>query len=167
MGVVCGVSGAGGHSGRERSEPGRLRHFVAPLHLVLYSCNTTIARAKLSTGYPQLIATNCCIKYQYIVISYLEIERSLIVTKEEFKNRVKSGFFSCEWTKNNGQVAKVKRGILGTNAFRFTNEQTRESIREHNDYVLAFRVGNGLLPQHRRWVNINPLTVTKINGVEV
>ena len=89
------------------------------------------------------------------------------MTKEEFKNRVKLGFFSCEWTKNNGQVAKVKRGILGTNAFRFTNEQTRESIREHNDYVLAFRVGNRLLPQHRRWVNINPATVIKINGVEV
>ena len=89
------------------------------------------------------------------------------MTKEEFKNKVKFGFFSCEWTKNNGQVAKVKRGILGTNAFRFTNEQTRESIREHNDYVLAFRGGNGLLPQHRRWVNINPATVIKINGVEV
>ena len=89
------------------------------------------------------------------------------MTKEEFKNRVKLGFFSCEWTKNNGQVANVKRGILGTNAFRFTNEQTRESIREHNDYVLAFRVGNGLLPEHRRWANINPLTITRINGQDV
>ena len=89
------------------------------------------------------------------------------MTKDEFKQRVRNGFFSCKWVMNNGQVGKVKRGILGTNAYRFTNEQTRESIREHDNYVLAFRVGNGLLPQHRRWVNINPNTVTHINGVAV
>ena len=89
------------------------------------------------------------------------------MTKEEFKNKVKFGFFSCEWTKNNGQVAKVKRGILGGYAWRHTNNPIPTNVKEHNDYVLAYRVGNGLLPQHRRWVNINPATVIKINGVEV
>jgi len=89
------------------------------------------------------------------------------MTKQEFKNKVGMGFFSCKWLKNNGQEAIVKRGILGQYAWRFTNEQTRESIQEHNDYVLAYRVGNGLLPQHRRWVNINPNTVMEINKVTV
>ncbi len=88
------------------------------------------------------------------------------MTKSEFKNRVKFGFFSCEWVKNNGQVAKVKRGILGVNAFRFTNEQTRESIREHNDYVLVYKMGNGYGTQ-RRFANVNPHTITHINRVRV
>jgi hypothetical protein len=29
------------------------------------------------------------------------------------------------------------------------------------------RVGSGLLPEHRRWANINPLTIKKINGQNV
>ena len=83
------------------------------------------------------------------------------MTKSEFKTRVGMGFFSCEWINNAGSTSKVKRGILGTNK-RITGQH-----KEHNDYVLAYRVGNGLLPQHRRWANINPNTVVKLNGVEV
>ena len=41
------------------------------------------------------------------------------------------------------------------------------NVKEHRDYGLVYRVGNGLLPEHRRWANINPLTVTKINGQNV
>ena len=52
-------------------------------------------------------------------------------------------------------------------AWRHTNNPIPTNVKEHNDYVLVYRVGNGLLPQHRRWANINPLTITKINGVEV
>ena len=89
------------------------------------------------------------------------------MTKAEFKRKVGMGFFSCEWVNNKGVVSKVKRAILGTHAWRHTNLATRDSVKEHNDYVLAYRVGNGLLPQHRRWANINPLTITKINGQDV
>ena len=89
------------------------------------------------------------------------------MTKRDFKTRVGMGFFSCKWIKNNGQEAKIKRGILGGYAWRHTNNPVPTNVKEHNDYVLAYRVGNGLLPQHRRWANINPLTITKINGQDV
>jgi len=62
-------------------------------------------------------------------------------------------------------VSKIKRGILGTHAWRHTNIGTRDSINESANYVLAYRVGNGLNPNHRRWANINPETVIEINGV--
>ena len=89
------------------------------------------------------------------------------MTKAEFKRKVGMGFFSCEWRNNTGSISKVKRGILGGYARRHTNNPVPTNLKEHNDYVLAFRVGNGLLPEHRRWANINPLTVTKINGQNV
>ena len=89
------------------------------------------------------------------------------MTKQEFKDKVGMGFFSCRWLKNNGQVAKVKRGILGQYAWRFTHDPQPTNFKEHDNYVLAFRVGSGLYPEHRRWVNINPNTVMEINRVAV
>jgi hypothetical protein len=91
------------------------------------------------------------------------------MTKQELKTQVGMGFFSCEWIKNNGQVGKVKRAILGQYAWRFTHDPiaNRDNFQEHNDYVLAYRVGAGLLPEHSRWVNINPNTITKLNRVAV
>ena len=89
------------------------------------------------------------------------------MTKSEFKRKVGMGFFSCEWVNNAGTISKVKRRILGGSAWRHPNNPIPTNVKEHNDYVLAYRVGNGLLPQHRRWANINPNTITKINGVEV
>tara|TARA_R110000744_G_scaffold376391_1_gene490612 strand:+ start:217 stop:486 length:270 start_codon:yes stop_codon:yes gene_type:complete len=89
------------------------------------------------------------------------------MTKQDFKTRVGMGFFSCEWINNTGSTSKVKRGILGNYAWRHTNNPVPTNVKEHSDYVLAYRVGNGLLPQHRRWANINPNTVIKLNGVTV
>ena len=89
------------------------------------------------------------------------------MTKEEFKRKVGMGFFSCEWRNNAGTISKVKRGILGGYAQRHTNNPIPTNVKEHNDYVLAFRVGNGLMPEHRRWANINPNTIIKINGQNV
>ena len=89
------------------------------------------------------------------------------MTKQDFKTRVGLGFFSCEWINNAGSTSKIKRGILGGYAWRHTNNPVPTNIKEHSDYVLAYRVGNGLLPQHRRWANINPNTVIKLNGVGV
>ena len=43
----------------------------------------------------------------------------------------------------------------------------RDNFQEHEDYVLAFRVGAGLLPEHQRWASINPNTVFDINRVAV
>jgi hypothetical protein len=41
---------------------------------------------------------------------------------------------------------------------------TRGSVNEHDKYVLAYRIGNGLSDDNRRWVNINPETVFEVNG---
>ena len=87
--------------------------------------------------------------------------------KQEFKRRVGMGFFSCEWRNNAGTISKVKRGILGGYAWRHTKNPIQTNVKDHNASVLAYRVGNGLLPEHRRWANINTLTIIKINGVEV
>ena len=89
------------------------------------------------------------------------------MTKQDFKTRVGMGFFSCEWINNAGSTSKIKRDIIGGYAWRHTNNPIPTNVKEHDDYVLAYRVGNGLLPQHRRWANINPNTVIKLNGVGV
>ena len=88
------------------------------------------------------------------------------MTKQEFKDEVGMGFFSCKWIKNNGQEAKVKRGILGQYAWRFTHDPiaNRDNFQEHDDYVLVYKVGNGYGEQ-RRWANVNPNTITHVNGV--
>ena len=89
------------------------------------------------------------------------------MTKQELKTKIGMGFFSCEWVNNSGTISKVKRGILGQYAWRHTNNPIPTIVKEHNDYVLSYRVGNGLMPQHRRWANINPNTIIKLNGVEI
>ena len=41
------------------------------------------------------------------------------MTKAEFKTMVgQNKFFSCKWFNNKGEVSVIKRGILGTNAWR-------------------------------------------------
>ena len=89
------------------------------------------------------------------------------MTKSEFKTQVGMGFFSCKWINNAGTTSKIKRGILGGYAWRHTNNPVPTNVKEHNDYVLVYRVGNGLVPQHRRWANGNPNTVIELNGVAV
>ena len=89
------------------------------------------------------------------------------MTKQELKTRVGMGFFSCKWINNSGTTSKIKRGILGGYAWRHTNNPVPTNVKEHSDYVLVYRVGNGLLPQHRRWANVNPNTVIELNGVAV
>ena len=89
------------------------------------------------------------------------------MTNIEFKQRLGNGFFSCKWINNKGEVSVIKRAILGIHAWRHTNLATKDSIRENPNYVLAFRVGNGLNNDSRRWANINPNTIIEINGARV
>ena len=89
------------------------------------------------------------------------------MTKQEFKTRVGMGFFSCKWINNAGSTSIIKRGILGGYAWRHTNNPIPTNVNEHENYVLVYRVGNGLLPQHRRWANVNPNTIIEINRVAV
>ena len=86
------------------------------------------------------------------------------MTKDDMMTRVGMGFFSCKWINNKGDVSKIKRGILGGYAWRHTNNPIPSNVKEHNDYVLAYRVGNGLNPNHRKWVSINPNTIIELNG---
>ena len=81
------------------------------------------------------------------------------MTKTEFKDSVK-GIFSVRWLKNNGELGYIHRGILGL------NKKVDGQPKEHDDYVLVYKMGNGYGEQ-RRWGNINPETVTHINGVRV
>ena len=82
------------------------------------------------------------------------------MNKQDFKTRVGMGFFSCEWTNNAGTTSKIKRGILGL------TKKVDGQPNEHNDYVLVYKLGNGYGTQ-RRWANLNPNTITHINGVAV
>ena len=82
------------------------------------------------------------------------------MTKQDFKNRVK-GFFSVRWFKNNGSEAYIHRGILGT------TKKIEGQHKEHDNYVLVYKVGNGYQPEHGRWANVNPNTIIAINGVQV
>ena len=50
------------------------------------------------------------------------------MTKTQFHNIVKLGFFSIKWLKNNGEVGHIKRGIIGQNGYRFTKSG---EVREH------------------------------------
>ena len=77
------------------------------------------------------------------------------MTKQEFKSSVK-GFFSVRWLKNDGS----ERCILGL------NKKVDGQPKEHNDYVLVYKIGNGYGNQ-RRWGNVNPNTIIQINGVAV
>ena len=79
------------------------------------------------------------------------------MTKHDFKDLVKNGFFSVRWIKNNGEEGYIHRGILGTNK-RINGEHT-----EHNDYVLVYKTGNGY-GDGRRWANVNPNTIIEVNS---
>ena len=81
------------------------------------------------------------------------------MTKTEFKNTVK-GIFSVRWLKNDGTERYLHRCILG-----LTKKVEGEPF-EHSDYILVYKIGNGYGTQ-RRWGNINPNTITHINGVAI
>ena len=83
------------------------------------------------------------------------------MTKQEFKNTVK-GIFSVRWLKNDGTEGYIHRGILGLTK----DIGSFLEHKEHNDYVLVYKLGNGYGTQ-RRWANLNPNTITHINGVAV
>ena len=79
------------------------------------------------------------------------------MTKRGFKDYVGMGFFSVRWLKNNGEEGSIHRGILGL------NKKVQGEPKEHNDYVLVYKIGNGYGDQ-RRWANLNPNTITHINN---
>ena len=82
------------------------------------------------------------------------------MTKRGFKDSVGMGFFSVRWLKNNGEEGYIHRGIIGTFK-RIAGEH-----KEHNDYVLVYKIGNGY-DDVRRWANVNPNTIIAINGNQV
>ena len=78
------------------------------------------------------------------------------MTKQGFKDRVK-GLFSVRWLKNDGTDGYIHRGILGL------TKNIAGEHKEHDNYVLVYKVGNGY--EGRRWANVNPNTITHVNGV--
>ena len=58
------------------------------------------------------------------------------MTKTDFKTRVR-GIFSVRWLKNDGTEGYIHRGILGL------NKKVDGQPKEHNDYVLVYKMGNG------------------------
>ena len=82
------------------------------------------------------------------------------MTKQEFKDTVKNKIFSVRWLKNDGTEGYVHRGILGL------NKKVDGQPKEHNDYVLVYKMGNGY-GDVRRWANVNPNTIIAINGNQV
>ena len=81
------------------------------------------------------------------------------MTKQEFKNTVK-GTFSVRWLKNDGTERYLHRCILGL------NKKVDGQPKEHEDYVLVYKMGNGY-GTRRRFANVNPNTITHINNTEV
>ena len=79
------------------------------------------------------------------------------MTKRGFKDYVGMGFFSVRWLKNDGTEGYIHRGILGLNKI------VQGEPKEHDDYVLVYKIGNGYGDQ-RRWANLNPNTITHINN---
>ena len=79
------------------------------------------------------------------------------MTKQDFKSRVK-GLFSVRWVKNDGSERYIHRGILGL------TKHIDGEHKEHDNYVLVYKVGNGY-GDVRRWANVNPNTITHVNGV--
>ena len=80
------------------------------------------------------------------------------MTKQDLKTRIGMGFFSVRWFKNNGSERYIHRGILGT------YKKIDGEHKEHDNYVLVYKVGNGYDGQSR-WANVNPNTITHVNGV--
>ena len=81
------------------------------------------------------------------------------MTKTDLKTRVR-GIFSVRWLKNDGTEGYVHRGLLGT------TKKINGEHKEHNDYVLVYKMGNGY-DDVRRWANVNPNTIIAINGNQV
>ena len=81
------------------------------------------------------------------------------MTKQDFKDRVK-GLFSVRWLKNNGEEGYIHRGILGLTK----DIGSFLEHKEHHDYILVYKVGNGY-GDGRRWANVNPNTITHVNGI--
>ena len=81
----------------------------------------------------------------------------LEMTKRQLKDKVGMGFFSLRWLKNDGSERYLHRCILGTHK-RIAGEH-----KEHYNYVLVYKIGNGYGEQ-RRWANVNPNTITHINN---
>ena len=82
------------------------------------------------------------------------------MTKHEFKDTVKNKIFSVRWLKNDGSEGYIHRGFLGL------NKKVDGQPKEHNDYVLVYKIGNGY-DGVRRWANVNPNTIIAINGNQV
>ncbi len=82
------------------------------------------------------------------------------MTKNDFKDIVKNGFFSCKWVKNDGTVGKIKLGVLGKLGYRFTKDKV---VTEHDNYVLVFRINSRAKTNFQRWANVNPNTVFEVN----
>ena len=85
--------------------------------------------------------------------------KDIKMTKAQFHNIVRNGFFSIKWTKNNGEQGHIKRGVIGKNGYRFT--QSGE-VREHPNYLLVFCVSTR---GKHGWANVNPDTILEINNV--
>ena len=79
------------------------------------------------------------------------------MTKQQLKDQVGMGFFSIRWLKNDGEEGYIHRAILGLNK-RIAGEH-----KEHDNYVLVYKIGNGY-GDVRRWANVNPNTLTHINN---
>ena len=79
------------------------------------------------------------------------------MTKQGLKQLEGMGFCSVRWLKNDGTEGYIHRGILGLNK-RIAGEH-----KEHSDYVLVYKIGNGY-EDSRRWANVNPNTITHINN---
>ena len=79
------------------------------------------------------------------------------MTKRGFKDYVGMGFFSVRCVKNNGEEGYIHRCILGLNKI------VQGEPKEHNDYVLVYKVGNGY-DEGRRWANVNPNTILEVNS---
>ena len=82
------------------------------------------------------------------------------MTKQQLKDKVGMGFFSIRWLKNDGEEGYIHRAILGLNK-RIAGEH-----KEHDNYVLVYKIGNGY-GDVRRWANVNPNTITHINNNQV
>ena len=72
------------------------------------------------------------------------------MTKIEFRNIVKRGFFSIKWLKKDGTVGHIKRGVIGEMGRRFTQSG---QVNEHPNYCLVFCVSN---TGKHGWANVNP-----------
>ena len=81
------------------------------------------------------------------------------MTKVQFRDIVKSAFFSIKWLKKNGEVGHIKRGVIGEMGRRFTQSG---QVNEHPNYCLVFCVSN---TGKHGWANVNPDTIFEINNV--